>query len=435
MMKNNINIILVIIFLALSSCSDKSIDEDPQNTRFSVLKYDAEISETLTLDLSEIELGAPKEIFYWSKDFQNPQNNIAHIFTSANFSEKKKIISGKNKPLNLIQPVFFEDNLCHFINDGFIECINTETSETYFSIDIKRDEVKKYEFIRGGISYFDGTIIFVDGYGQIIALNSNSGDIIWQKSIPFPILSTPLIYRGIVYFISADNRLFAVDFDTGDTLWSFQTIVESKKSIYTASAVAFENIILAPFSNGELIAFKYDDGRPLWSDITSKVSLLSNFDIKDISANPVIASNNIYTLNTNGKFLSINLINGTRNWVADISGKNTPIISGNQIYLVSDDSKLICLNKMTGEIYWITQLEKHKKGENYKNLNLWLGPYALNNDLYLISYFGELLKVNPKDGKILDSKNLGITGIMVEPMILSDEIYIMDIDSNVYKFK
>ena len=90
-MKNNINIILVIIFLALSSCSDKSIDEDPQNTRFSVLKYDAEISETLTLDLSEIELGAPKEIFYWSKDFQNPQNNIAHIFTSANFSEKKKI--------------------------------------------------------------------------------------------------------------------------------------------------------------------------------------------------------------------------------------------------------------------------------------------------------------------------------------------------------
>ena len=90
---------------------------------------------------------------------------------------------------------------------------------------------------------------------------------------------------------------------------------------------------------------------------------------------------------------------------------------------------------MTGEIYWITQLEKYKGSENYKNLNLWLGPYALNNNLYLISYFGELLRVDPKNGKILDSKNLGINGIMIEPMILSNEIYIVDIDSNVYKFK
>ena len=435
MIKKNLNIILIIFIFLFLSCSKKPVDEDEQNRRFSVLKYDAEISETLTLDISEIDLGIAKEIFYWSKDFQNPKNNIGHVNTNVSFTKKQKVISGKSKPLNLIQPVFFENNLCYLINDGFIECLNTESDKSSFKTNIKEEGTSKYEFIRGGISYFDKKLIFVDGYGQVIAINTDSGDIIWKKSLPFPILSAPLIYRGLIYFISADNRLFAVDFDTGDTLWSFQTIVESKKSIYTASAVAFENIILAPFSNGELIAFKYDDGRPLWSDITSKVSLLSNFDIKDISANPVIASNNIYTLNTNGKFLSINLINGTRNWVADISGKNTPIISGNQIYLVSDDSKLICLNKMTGEIYWITQLEKHKKGENYKNLNLWLGPYALNNDLYLISYFGELLKINPKDGKILDSKNLGITGIMVEPMILSDEIYIMDIDSNVYKFK
>ena len=434
-MKNNTHIILIILFFILCSCSEKTIDEESQNVRFSVLKYDSEISETLTLDSSEINLGAQKEIFYWSKDFQNPQNNIGHIFTTSNFNQKNKIISGRKKLLNLVQPVFFEDKLCHLLIDGFVECLNTETNETYITIDIKKEEVKKYEFIRGGLSYFNESIIFVDGYGQAIAINSNSGEIIWQKSLPFPILSAPLIYRGIVYFISADNRLFALDFNTGETLWSFQTIVESKKSIYTASPVAFENIIIAPFSNGELIAFKHDDGRPLWSDIASKVSLVSNFDIKDISANPVISSGNIYTLSTNGKFLSINLINGTRNWVADISGKNTPIISGNQIYLVSNDSKLICLNKDTGEIYWITQLEKYKKGESFKNLNLWLGPYALNNNLYLISYFGEILKVDPKEGKILDSNNLGIKGIMIEPMILSDQIYIMDIDSNVYKFK
>ena len=62
---------------------------------------DAEISETINLDTSEINLDIAREIFYWSKDFQNPQNNIGHISTSANFKNKKKIISGKSKLLNL----------------------------------------------------------------------------------------------------------------------------------------------------------------------------------------------------------------------------------------------------------------------------------------------------------------------------------------------
>ena len=434
-MKKNINIILIILIFFFSNCSKDPIEEESQNTRFSVLKYNSEISETLNLDISEIELSPAKDVFYWSKDFQNPQNNIGHINTSGSFNKKQKIVSGKSVPLNLIQPVFFESNLCYLVNDGFIECLNTETDKIYFKTDIKREGVKKYEFIRGGISYFDKKIIFVDGYGQVIAINSDSGEIIWEKSLPFPILSAPLIYRGLIYFISADNRLFAVDFENGNTLWSFQTTVEAKKSIYTASPVAFENIIIAPFSNGELIAFRYDDGLPLWSDIASKITVLSNFDIKDISANPVISSNNIYTLGSNGKFLSINLISGKRNWVTDISGIRTPIISGNQIYLLNNDSKLICLNKKTGEIYWITQLKKYKGSENFKNLNLWLGPYALNSDLYLISYFGELLKIDPNNGVVLDSNNLGISEIMVEPILLSDQIYIMDTDSNVYKFK
>ena len=428
-------ILVIISILILFSCSEKQVDVENENLKFSVLKYDSEISETLTLDVSEINLDPPREFYYWSKDLQNPQNNLGHISTQSSFNKKKKIVSGAKEPLNLIQPVFFEDNLCYLDNKGFIECLNVKTKKIKFKIDIKNEGIKKYEIIRGGLSYFDGYLIFVDGYGKLVSINVDTGEIRWQKSIQFPILSSPLIYRDFIYFVSADNRVFAIEFDSGELAWTFQTIVESKKSIFTSAPVAFENIIIVPFSNGELIAFKYDNGTPLWSDLTSKVSIVSNFDIKDISANPVISSNNIFSLSMNGKLLSINIINGKRNWVVDISGKNSPTISGNQIYLLDNDAKLICLNKESGEIYWITQLDKFKGKENAKNLNLWLGPYALNENLYIISYFGELAKINPKTGDIIDTSSLGIKGIMVEPLILDQHIYIMDINSNVYEFK
>ena len=113
-----------------------------------------------------------------------------------------------------------------------------------------------------------------------------------------------------------------------------------------------------PFSNGELIAFKYDDGLPIWSENVSKVSLVSNFDIKDISANPVINGSNVYTMSTNGKLISTNIINGQRNWSIDISGSRTPIISGNVIFVIDEDSRLVCINISTGEIYWIREVGK-----------------------------------------------------------------------------
>ena len=43
--------------------------------------------------------------------------------------------------------------------------------------------------------------------------------------------------------------------------------------------------------------------------------------------------------------------------------------------------------------------------------------------------------INPKTGEVVDSSNLGIKGIMVDPLILEQNIYMMDINSNLYEFR
>ena len=116
----------------------------------------------------------------------------------------------------------------------------------------------------------------------------------------------------------------------------------NKENLFTSSPVAFENTIIAPFSNGELVAFIFDTGQPIWSENVSKISMVSNFDIKDISASPVVSNNTIYSLSSNGKLVSVNATNGQRNWAKDLSGYRTPVITGNQIYIINEDGKLIC---------------------------------------------------------------------------------------------
>ena len=163
--------------------------------------------------------------------------------------------------------------------------------------------------------------------------------------------------------------------------------------------------------------------------------MVSNFDIKDISASPVVSNNTIYSLSSNGKLVSVNATNGQRNWAKDLSGYRTPVITGNQIYIINEDGKLICLNKDSSEVYWITELSKYKKGQKAENLNLWLGPYLINNLIYNISYFGELKVVSPISGEILLTESIGVKGALVPPIIQSDSIYLSDENSNVYEFK
>ena len=76
---------------------------------------------------------------------------------------------------------------------GFLVCKKVEGKEEIINIDIKNDDIEKYEVVRGGIAYFDNTIIFVDAYGQIKSINISNSKINWETQIDFPILSAPLI--------------------------------------------------------------------------------------------------------------------------------------------------------------------------------------------------------------------------------------------------
>ncbi len=424
--------VISLLLIIIVRCSSNS-DEELINDRISLLSYSSELIVSANLKQKEIRLSEPKEIYYWSQSGQNPQNNLPHILSNLQFDNKQKVLKDTGNLINPIHPIYYEGNLCNVSNKGILRCIKINSNETLFEVDLKIEAEKTYDVLRGGIAYFDERIILVDGYGQIKVINSINGNVMWQKNISLPILSAPTIYRGNIYFITSNNKIFALDLLNGETKWSFQTIFDDKKSLHTAVPAAIENIVIAPFSNGEIIAFFYDTGNIIWSENASKISSLSNFDIKDITANPVIDNDKIFTISKNGRFLATNLINGSLAWSIEISGSNSPIISNNQLYIIDDDSRLICLNKNSGEIYWISQIEKNKNGKKSGKLNNWKGPYLINNLLYLISEHGEVIAVSPKTSEILSSKNLNISGITNNPIIVSNNIYLMDNISNVYQ--
>ena len=425
-------IINLTLVLFLVSCANK-VDEKKLNDRISVLSYASDLSASQELNLNEIILSQPIEVNYWSQSGQNPQNNLPHIFSNIRFENTRKILKDSGSATNTIQPIYFEGSLCNVSTKGILRCINLETEEVKFEIDLSIDSEENYEIIRGGIAYFDEQIVLVDGYGQVKVISSLDGSIIWEKNINLSILSAPIIYRGYIYFITLNNKIYALSLTDGNIKWSFQTVFDDKKSLFSGVPAAVENVIVAPFSNGEIISFIYDTGNIIWTENVSKISSLSNFDIKDIAANPIISDGKAYTLSNNGRLIATNIINGSLAWSLEISGSNSPLVSNMQLYVIDNEARLICTNKISGEIYWITQLEKNKNGKKNGKSNNWKGPYLINGILYALSSHGEIVSISPLTSEILSSKNINISGISIDPVVVSKNIFIMDNKSNVYK--
>ena len=80
-------------------------------------------------------------------------------------------------------------------------------------------------------------------------------------------------------------------------------------------------------------------------------------------------------------------------------------------------------------------MQKYKKGNSSKNLNLWNGPYLINDFLYLISYFGDISIFSPYTGELISKDKLGISNVYLPLIILNDQIFLTDAKANIYRFQ
>jgi len=71
--------------------------------------------------------------------------------------------------------------------------------------------------------------------------------------------------------VSDDNEIFAINSDTGDVLWTYQAIIETARMLTSPSPAIVDDVVIAPFSSGEIVALKAQNGGVLWQDIAVSI--------------------------------------------------------------------------------------------------------------------------------------------------------------------
>lgn len=281
------------------------------------------------------------------------------------------------------------------------------------------------EGVGGGVTVDGGLVFVASGIGAMIALDPQTGEEKWRYESRTPMHSAPVASNGRVFVVSDDNEVFAFNANTGEVLWTYQAIVESARMLTSPAPAVVDDVVLVPFSSGELVALQVQNGGVLWQDaLSSSARLTPLASLNDIASGPAVADGYVIASAQSGVMTAFDLRTGQRIWRQPAGTIGFPLIVGDFVYAVTTEGQVVCLSKLDGTVVWLQQLESFENAKKRKKRIVWAGPIMAGNRLFLASSKGKKIIINPTDGSIIETGKIG-GDVFVSPIIANETVYVL----------
>ncbi len=166
---------------------------------------------------------------------------------------------------------------------------------------------------------------------------SSSGKKIWETHTRVPTRSSPALVNDLFIFGNDDGEIIALNSSTGDSVY-----VSKIGGHFFSGLTISDSVIYVGNENGLVYALNAEDGEIIWQFDTGA----------RIKMEPSTDAQNIYIGNLNGNFYSINKLTGIENWRTDFNGilNTTSLVTENLIILPDVLYEIHFLDKQSGNI-------------------------------------------------------------------------------------
>lgn len=292
------------------------------------------------------------------------------------------------------------------------------------------------EFVLGGgIAAIPEILYVTNGFNELVAVNPQSGGIVWRAKLPSPARAAPSVHNGRVFVITLDNRLLALNGQDGSILWDYQALAEATSLVGAASPAVNDNVVVAAFSSGEMTGLNPASGAVLWSeDLAPSVRVGGLVTLPDIQALPVIDQGKVYGISFGGRMMAFDEVSGTKLWTRDMNGSDTPWLAGNFMFVITASHDLVALSRDTGAMVWVKALSSYLPLPKDKAGTMWNGPVLAGGRLLVTAPEGSVLEINPQNGELL--RRFGAGGVVpVQPVVASGTLFLVTQDGTLKAYK
>ncbi len=209
------------------------------------------------------------------------------------------------------------------------------------------------EHITGGVNGGDGSVFVGTTSGKAVALDVKTGAIQWIIDVETEVLAVSKTSLGVVVIRTIDGKLHGLNSKNGEVLW--QRVQRTPElSLYGASApVIVGNGVIAGFDNGVVAAYGLKTGKPIWEIKLSTPKTGSEADkLVDIDGRLKTLGNALFTTNSNGRIVGINMVDGTAGWTRTFSSHTGAEANTKGVYSTDEKGSVWKLSPTNGQQIW-----------------------------------------------------------------------------------
>ena len=264
-------------------------------------------------------------------------DNIANIY-AMNYLTGDLLWKNLNTASFNSEIKIFKDKVFLIDFENVIKCISIKNGKELWKFGTEKSFIKSQRKL--SLIIQNGLVIFMDTFGDINALDVNSGNLVWQSQTinenifegSFLLKSSRLVSDEDTIFVSNNqNKFFAIDSRNGLIKWEQSinsnlepTIIENL--VFTVSMEGY--LFIIDKLKGNILRSTY-----IFDNIKNKKIYPSGF---------VVAKNYIFVSLSNGRILKVEIQDGKTKDIIKIDGDkiSRPYILNKKMYILKNDAIL-----------------------------------------------------------------------------------------------
>ena len=322
-------------------------------------------------------------------------------------------------------PIMAEGKVFAKDAQGTVSAFDADTGKLIWRVTLAPEKARDSDEFGGGLAYYGGKLFVTTGYAAVYSLDPNDGKEIWNSTVSAPVRGAPLVFSDRVFSISIDNKLQAMAAVDGSDLWQFTALSEVAGYVGGNSPAGSGDYVVAPFSSGELVGLRLDNGRSVWNEqlVGTKNEARAFGNLADIRGRPVIDRGVVLAMGSAGLLAAVELRSGQRVWERSIGGSQTPWVAGRFLFVVTGSADVAAISRDDGKIKWVTPLTQYLDDKRRRPV-LWGGPVLAGDRLLVAGTTGDLLALSPYTGEILGKIDVR-DPVRLAPIIANRTIYVL----------
>ncbi len=252
------------------------------------------------------------------------------------------------------EPIWHFQTTSHVESTPFIsqgKLYFTAGADGVYCIDaLEGQEIWHYEDVHADMAPVEhnGKVYFGTGYGdyRIYAVDAQTGNEIWSKQMPYPVWGSPSAYESLVFFglgrgnfsdsaATPAGKVVALNVETGDIVWEH----EAKDAVLTAIAIQNGSVIFGS-RDGSVYCLRATDGEHHWQTELGA----------PVVSSPAVTPDIVYAATKNGYVYALSTNDGKVEWefnlrtvTRNVELYSSPAVANGFVYIGSSDRYIFCL--------------------------------------------------------------------------------------------